>query len=276
VLDDRGKEAAVRANACKVLARIGDTRSVEVLCAHLADAEGMVRGGVISALTMVLNHSPSVRLDKKAVNAALRAEGRHAFELLALADDLGLDQDALLLEDAIRHRQEQATGRIFGLLALKYPAETIELVSRNLHSGQVATRANAVEVLDNLLDGEEKSFIIPLFDEAPAAKKLSQVADQMPVARTNRRRRLASLLESSDEWLRVCAALAAGAWRERGVATEVRALLESPSALSRETAIVALVPLSDADSLKQGLDKLKADPERSVSRYAKHVLAEIG
>ncbi len=275
-VEDPAKQPNVRAHACKVLARLGDGKSLELLQARLADEAALVRGAAAQAITALGHTSPGLRLDRDKIRAALRQEVMQAFALMATAEDLGLDESALLLADALEHRLEQAQGRIFGLLALLYNAETVELVRRNLRSTQAATRANAVEVLDNLLDNEMKAFVIPLYDEAPTAKKLSQVSGLWPpLARAGRDQRLSELIVAKDAWLASTAALAAAAWSARGVEVQLRALLASADPICRETAIVALGKLSDIGLLKPRLESMKQDPAGSVSRYARHVLAQI-
>jgi HEAT repeat protein len=275
ILDSSDRPEMVRAHACKILTRVGDARAVEVLTRHLVDANGTVRSAVIHALTSLVHYSPGVRIDRRAVGAALLEESRFAFGLIALAEDLRLDATTTLLADALEHRQMQALARIFGLLALKYPTSTIELVRTNMKSAQAATRGNAVEVLDNLLDKEEKAFLIPLFEDAPAQKKLQLVEPVIPVKRRQRAACLEELLPGSDDWLRVCSAMAVGTWQVASLEPKVRTLLDDKNPLCRETAIVALAKLSDKKALKQHLETMKQDPARSVSRYAVHVLAGI-
>ncbi len=275
LLDDKTCPEPVRAHACKVLARVGESRAIDVLQKHLTDPSGAVRSAVISALTSIVHYSPGVNLDRRAVTAALETESRAAFELVALHEDAKPDKDAVLLADAIEQRQHQAQSRIFGLLALKYPAETIELVRHNVRSPQPATRANAIEVLDNLLNNEEKAFLVPLFEEAPAEKKLQLVGPVMEVARKDRIHRLEALLSGDDDWLKVCAAMAVGTWRIMSLEPKVRAMLDDKSAICRETAIVALSRLADKASLKRHLEGLREDPSKSVSRYATHLLTEM-
>jgi HEAT repeat protein len=275
LLANHDKPVTVRANACRVLARLADAASAEAVAVALGDSDAAVRGAAISALTAMAHTSPGLRLDKDAVEAALRREVGSMFERMALAEDLRLNDELLLLRDAIEHRQQQGLGRIFGLLGLLYPPETIELVHRNLRSAQVATRANAVEVLDNLLEKEAKAYIIPLVDEAPAQKKLAQVAGVFAIPRRERVARLAELLNGHDSWLRVTAAVAVAACKEGALAPEVNALLDSDDPVCRETAIVVLRQLADAPALRERLEPLRHDPAPAVCRYATHVLAHL-
>jgi len=274
-LDDTRLAAAKRAHACRVLARLGDGRSLELLQTHLGDPEGAVRAAVIQAVLSIVRTSPSVRLDREAVRAAVRQEAMGVFALLAMHEDLALEDDTALLRDALAHRSTQAQGRIFGLLSLLYPAETVELVHRNLGSTQASTRANAVEVLDNLLDNETKAFIIPMFDEAPASKKLAQVSSLWPITRAGREERLTEILAGNDMWLRVAAAMAAATWKKKNLEPKVRALLSTADAVCRETAIVALRSLCSGRDLKKRLAGLEKDPAANVSRYAAYVLGEL-
>ena len=77
-----------------------------------------------------------------------------------------------MVEEAIKDKQKSVTRQLLALLGLKYQASTIELVTRNLESQHVATRANALEVLDNLLTKEDKEFIIPILEDGPIQDKL--------------------------------------------------------------------------------------------------------
>ncbi len=276
LLMDRTQPSVVRAHACKILGRLADGRSVELLAQNLADADPQVRGGAVSALSHIVHHSPGARIDKGAVERATKNESEYAFQLLALSEDLALTDDDFLLRDALEHRLRQAQKRIFGLLALRYEASTIEIVSRNLRSTNVATRANAVEVLDNLLDKDEKPFLLALFEDGPPGRKLQAVAALFSIARHDRAERLVALLDGGDDWLKVCAAYAVGKKKQSELEPKIKLLLDSPSAICRETAIVVLKELSKDGSLKGRLERLKEDPARAVRSYATHVLAEMG
>jgi hypothetical protein len=274
-LKDTTKPGRARAQAPRILARIQDPRSVEVLTEQLLDDDTEVRSTTIQALATLMNRMPGTRIDNDAIGAALRRESKAYFELLALQTDLDAGDATPLLSDAIRHRETQVRARLFGLLGLKYPAETIDLVSRNLASSQANTRANAVEVLDNLLSNEEKPYVIPLVEDTPPDRKLKVGADLVGITRTHRTVRLKELLAGKDEWLQVVAAMAIATWKLTELEPEVRALLFSENPVGRESAICALKLLGSASFLRTEGPNLVQDPAPFVSRYARFVLQSM-
>ncbi|HET6346888.1 MAG TPA: Npt1/Npt2 family nucleotide transporter [Myxococcota bacterium] len=273
VVTDTTQDPHMRAQACRVLARIGDRRSVDLLCAAIADAAWPVRSAACTALAGILAHHPSLTLDPRRVQAALWRELERAFELLAIGQDLRVDEGgAPLLAEALNHRLSLSKGRVLGLLSLKYSPQTLELVSRNLGSPNPATRANAVEVLDNLLSKEEKARVIPLFDEAPPARVLEAVAGLFALPRLGREDRLRVLLKGGDAWLQCVAAAAVGRWQVADLASEVRDLLTHADPMCRETALVALRELGGGTVAPATLAPLASDPAPAVSRYARFLL----
>ncbi|MEE8409865.1 MAG: Npt1/Npt2 family nucleotide transporter [Myxococcota bacterium] len=272
LLADPSLPARLRAHAPRVLARLQHPRGVEVLCKHLLDDDVHVRGAAIHAVVQLVHKAPGARLDLSAVKEALRVESHAYFTCVAIAADLQVDEGSALLTDALDHRQEQAREHILSLLALKYPTDTIDLVSRNLKSSQVNTRANAVEVLDNLLAKDEKLFIIPLLEDIPADRKLAAAEDIFGIERTNRVERLTRLLESDDDWLQCCAAVAVGEWKLPALEPNVRSLLDSDHPVSRQTAVHVLPKLIAGSSLRHRIEPLADDPVPLVSRYTRHVL----
>ncbi|MBI3179320.1 MAG: HEAT repeat domain-containing protein, partial [Deltaproteobacteria bacterium] len=275
LLADSEQSLRVRAQVPKILARLSLPASGEILCRHLNDADTEVRAAAVHALTALRGRVPALPLDLAQVALAIRAEARNYVELLALAADLGLDERAPLLHDAIQHRLAQTQGRLLALLSLKYPGETIDLVTRNLKSSQMSIRANAVEVADNLIDKQERVLVLPLIDNTlPPDAKLSAGSAVLPVKRSDRLARLRELLASRDEWLRVAAAVAAGEWQVQSLVPALAELVSAKTPLARETAIVVLRQLADGDALREAVTPLTDDPDPSVRRYAEHALAE--
>ncbi|MBI5510890.1 MAG: HEAT repeat domain-containing protein [Deltaproteobacteria bacterium] len=272
LLKDSARPARQRAQAPRIMARILDGRCIEILTQHLEDGEEQVRSAAVAALATLCNRMPGARLDMNAVAAAIRKESQAYFNLLALDADLDLGDAVPLLADAIRHRQGQVQARLFGLLGLKYPADTIDQVVRSLLSSQATTRANATEVLDNLLANEEKPYVIPLVEDTPIAQKLKTATATFSIPRHGRAERLEELLRSHDEWLQVCAAVAVAAWKLTALEPLVRDLLVAENPVCRETAVHVLKNLGSAAYLRVQGPSLIEDPSPSVSRYARFVL----
>jgi len=258
----------LRTQACKILGRLGDHTSVQILSQHIFDGDAHLRAAAAQALASISLRRPGLALTERAINRAIFAEAKAWFDILALHVDLQLGDDSLLLEDAINHRLKMAQAQILVLLGLVYPRETIDLVARNLQSKQATTRANAVEVLDNLLDKDQKSVVIPIFDDAPAASKLQALAEDLDIDRKSREGRLRELLKGGDPWLRTCAAMEVARGKHQALYAHVKILLDSPDPVNRETAVVVLRELVEPGRLRAEVGQLTEDPVRHVRRYA--------
>ena len=81
-----------------------------------------------------------------------------------------------LLHQALLENMEREKERVLRLLSLIYPPEDIGSATAALHSGSRAKQAQAIEFLDNLLTGDVKRYVFPLFDDAPGAERVSKVS----------------------------------------------------------------------------------------------------
>lgn len=273
LLDSRRPQAR-RAQACRVLAKLGEAKALPVLLHALDGGPWNVRQAAAEALASLLAQLPGTGIDVRAVDGALRRELQRAYQLVAVHVDMGPPAagDAAVA-DALAHRLSLCKGRILSLLAVKYSADTMALVIRNLRSSQAATRAYAVEVLDNLLSQDEKASIIPLFDDAAAENVLQAVPVGWEVTRRTRLETLEYLCGLGDDpWLQSTAAHAVGAARIVELNHAVRPLLRHSDAVCRETAMWSLDRLGGDAELTALLPTLVADPAGPVQRFAAHLL----
>lgn len=274
MLDDMQRPAEVRAHVCRVLAKLPGGGAA--LVAHLDDPAWQVRAAAAAALAGLRAHQSSSPVPAGAIAAALRQQCLRAYELLSVQRDLQLDaQKTPLLLDALEHRLLGVRQQVLALLSLKYDAKTLELVGRNLRAREAAVRANAVEVLDNLLSKEEKPLVVPLFDEAPVERVLHAIQAIFPLGSQTRQERLQELLRAGDPWIQSVAAHAVGAWDAAALEPQVRALLHSPDPVCRETALWTLRRIGEAGQLPFVVEPLTHDPVAAVSRYAQHVLQQV-
>ncbi|MDP7040067.1 MAG: Npt1/Npt2 family nucleotide transporter [Myxococcota bacterium] len=275
LLDDPNHGSAIRAQAPKILARIATDHCADVLCNHLLDEDIHVRSASVLGMVSLLRRNHHIHTDREAVGFAIHMEAKGYFELLNLQHNLELDAKTSLLSDALSHRQNQIVERLLGLLSLKYPSQTIEVVSNNLKSPNVSTRANALEVLDNLLNKDEKSYIIPLLDDSAGERKLQVGGEIFQLQDYNRQERLIELLEGRDTWLKVAAGMAVYHWDLHDLSPQVDKMLHHDEALCRETAIFVGRKLSLTHQHKDILLDLIHDPAHQVSTYARFALAKM-
>jgi HEAT repeat protein len=228
--DASGRVGRAAEHVPAVLARIGSRSAFEVL-RGLRDAKvDGLRHAAIDATCRLLRERPTIRADVGDLQSLLLAEIGRAMVWQSLREEVRwLDGTDLLLE-AIDEMRKECLHRIFALLDILHPQADMEAVRRGLMEGAGEVRANAVEVLDNVLKGEIHDRLFALIEpsETPRGTVENAVA------------RLRALTAWNDDWLRVCALHAVGRGHMVEARPEVESALNSPGALVRETAVWAM------------------------------------
>lgn len=256
-LANRLEDAAIRKAAARVLGRLGTSEAVEVIARHLDEPDEDLRGSLYRSLARAVKGKRLLLKDLEPVRAALDAELDRAWRALQHAEALqlsagptrqtarqGLEAARALLASALGEKVQQVEHRAFLLLAVLFPDADMEQISAGLTDAPAADaarrRANAVELLDNLLDRHLKHRFLPLLEDLPRSERLRLVrASYAPVALAPAEvlRRLA---EDEAAWVRACAlwcvAEAEHPLREELLSRSVG----DPSPLVREIALAAL------------------------------------
>jgi hypothetical protein len=122
--------------------------------------------------------------------------------------DLGEAEQGSLLGEALTARFEGALDRVLDLLTIRYGAriQPARTAIASLDSGR---RAQAIELLDNVLTTSVRDRLIPLI-EAPASSVIKTAQKKFSLAKRTRAELLAELAEGTDTWLRLCATRQSG------------------------------------------------------------------
>ncbi len=247
LLADESADREGRLQATRVLARFADDASVTALTSELDSADPRIRSAVVKALLRLEATDVRLVMNVKAVRKTLRDEARRYFELLAAERDVG--SASPLLADALKHRLRTARERILGLVALLGRDASVDAAIRNLASAKAAVRGNAIEVLDNLLEKDDKQLVIPVVDDTTVEQKLEFASGAFKLPRLSRDARVKALLMSGDAWLVTCAAIAAADMSIQSLVGDVEAARESPDPICREAAMLAVARLNARPSI---------------------------
>ncbi|HLT30451.1 MAG TPA: Npt1/Npt2 family nucleotide transporter [Myxococcaceae bacterium] len=286
VLDHPLEDLSVRRAIAKVLARIPDREAVRLAVRHLEDPDEELRARLCRSLARLVRTQRIQHGDRTRVRTAIGAELERAWSALSAAEQLGLSENPSrdphgardaqhLFASALLEKVHRIEQRIFLLLSALYPEAGMEQVIEGLHRSNDADprrRANAVELLDNLLDRPLKRRLLPLLDEAPRATKLRAVEAMPSLSKDAVARTLASLCRDESAWVRACAL-----WflSLRPALPDFPEVLEEAgddeSPVVRETALAAAFRLDPAlaQTLAGGLQE---DPTEQVARYARQLL----
>jgi len=149
---------------------------------------------------------------------------------------------AALLSKTLRDRQDRHRARTFALLAALSPRAGIETLAANLREPDAARRANAIEVLDAVVDRDLRARLIPLVDESPRYAKLAAVP--IPLPKHTRDEWVDVLLADPAPWVLACTAYYAGVHRIGSATARLRELAGHADATVRESAALALAELA--------------------------------
>ena len=222
-------------------------RRVAALCGHLSQSASrhallnLAREAALSkreAALRALRHLAPDPADAPALRELVQQELLLARELLH-----GRAQNTLpALDAALSYELQRVQQRLFGLLLLLYPPRPILDAQRHVAHAARERQANALEILDNLIDRPTYQGLQTLLEVGTAAAKAARFDRLLPAAPAPAPLR-ATIVERGEagfsDWT---VSLALGQWPAAETRFALlRPHLASASPLVRESALAALV-----------------------------------
>jgi ATP/ADP translocase/HEAT repeat protein len=276
VLSHDAEDVGIRRQVPRILERIGSARCLELLMACLGVKDPDARRETAMA-TARLRERLAARVDEAVVRKILEEEIREHYQQLAALEDLSAVAGTVgpdLLRDAIQERLERALDRIFRLLGIIYPRGPIELIHSNLKSTALTTRANAIELLDNLLEKDLKRRLLPIIEDLPRERVLALGAELFSFARRPPEYWIAQFLTSREPWLGVVALYVVAELGLSHLREEVLAHLGHRDPVARETAVRTLAVLLPAADFVHATCDLLEDEDHRVRAYSAYIVGE--
>ncbi len=269
VMDNTEESLSTRETIPVILSRIGDQASIDALQQQLTVPESMLRTRVLNAIHRLRLRKPHLKLDQATVKNAYHAELVTLYENCFIEEDLAARHGSILI-DACRERKARSVDRLFKLLSCMYPVKAIDAVYANLSSQVPRARANALEVLDTMLEKDDKRSLMPALDP-DLGTELDEVGqDVLGLEHKSRTQRISELIRDKNTWISACAIYEAGAFLEYELADEVLEKTLSGDPLLRETALMALASLLPKDRFVNTAKTHFKDPSvqvRTVARW---------
>lgn len=176
------EDPKIRLRIPRVIASFGEQRSVDALLNNAGHRDLNIRREVLKALNRMRETNGDLRFDQSKIEKRILQESK-TYRTLFLALFSQVEADHQLDEqiaavpnlvqiklarqnliEALEKRLEESFERLFLLLALRYQLEAIHDVYLSLRSHRRDQRANAIEFLDNVLEGHLKKIIIPIVE----------------------------------------------------------------------------------------------------------------
>jgi hypothetical protein len=131
---------------------------------------------------------------------------------------------------------ERVKERVMWLLALLYPAQDIRRAWSALNSTDPLQRAHATEFLDNLLTGDLKGYVFPLYSDGQPGQRLRMALASLGIDSIDTDSALRMLLAQDDRWLKAATVWEIGIRKLFGFRDMISKLVDSDDAVLRETA----------------------------------------
>lgn len=273
VLSNEHELHSIRQAIARVLGRLASPEAVEIISQHLEERDEELRARLYRSLARAVRGRRLVLKDTAAVTTALERELRQAYATLHQAEVLGLgvgpsantprSGDAAakaLLASALTEKVAQIERRIFLLLAVIYPDADMELIHAGMQDSTgdgARRRANAVELLDNLLERGLKKKFLPLLEEAPRAERLKHVAEVYPQPVKTPRDVLAELVKDETAWVRACATWTLAQAPVDGAADLFANGVSDSNAIVREISLVSLEQAAPEQAARAAESRLR-------------------
>lgn len=199
---------AVARQIPRLLAAIGTPPSLEMLVAAIHHRDGVVAGRSLRALTSLRRRNPEIRPLHGASLVREILKETHRYRNAAkirreLGDGYGPGGPLEFLGIALEIERDRAFDAVFDLLALDFPPDEIRRARHLILSGSPAERANAVELLSNVLPRAVERELVPLMEarfarEIRASSAFGDLADLLREA-----------AHSPNPWVAACVLCAA-------------------------------------------------------------------
>jgi AAA family ATP:ADP antiporter len=229
-----------------VLVRIGTPEAEQALIGSLLQADVTLRHRVIASLNKLRAVHPEVTLEPSAINLLLAAEIAGHYRSYQVLGPLKarLPEDDPVLH-AMDRAMEQELDRIFRLMGLLLPHVGLHDAYVGLRSTDDLVRANALELLDNVLSPDLRQLLVPLLDAQVSTAERIAIANRLVGAPLDSAEQaVTTLLSSEDPWLRSSAIYAVGALQLQDLGGELDRFANDPDPVLRQSVRTARRRLS--------------------------------
>ena len=242
VLLDPNASRDVRLNIPSTLSQIASPAAMNALLNGLNQQDGSLRYRIIVGLEVMARRLPNLRIDRHTIELTIDAEASHyyrrflTFFVLFGDDTEGSMNNGSLLDQVLLENMERERERVLRLLSLIYRPDDMGNACSALRSGNPVKKAQAIEFLDNLLSGDLKRRVFPLFDDAPGVERFQRFLSLLGLKSFDGESALHELLKQDDIWLRAAALWEVGLRRLQPFREEIQKYLKSEDPLLKETA----------------------------------------
>jgi ATP/ADP translocase len=172
-LADTARPLEIRKQIPGILSRIGTSESAVALAENIVQVDGELRLRIISALNKLCEERGNLPVDRQLIESAMLAEmmGHYrSYQILATQNGEA--------DETIKRTMNEELERIFRLMKLLFPTIDLQNAYLGVQSTDPVKHANALEFLDNTLNSQLRTRLVPLIDSEVTFQERVRLADR--------------------------------------------------------------------------------------------------
>lgn len=272
ILSNKLESYRLKSEVAKMLGDIYSPESFRLLALSLDTESDELRNIVLNSLKKLLSKLEKASLDKDTLKVLLLREIYQYFQTLYFSVQIRKNLKTDCLSDVMSTKLDNCYQRIFSILSLMYGNSLFDNIYFNITRKFVlpSQRANALEIIDNIVDKDIRPIIVPLIESRTEEEKLNLGYQFFSVKKLKITDIIETLLSDDSEWVR-CVTLYAIAHENLTASYgRIPMFLYDPSPIVREAALYAMnyikivVSKTDAHYLLNDTDGYLCEYSRSV------------
>ena len=163
----------IRRQIPQILLNTGTPAAASALAGNLVQGDAALRSKIISCLNKLSEGLGDLTLDKQAIESAMIAETMGHYRSYQILASKNGEAD-----EATKQSMRDELERIFRLMKLLFPSLDLQNAYLGIQSSDPVTHANALEFLDNTLNVQLRTRLVPLIDSEVSFEERVQLADR--------------------------------------------------------------------------------------------------
>jgi len=248
-----------------ILANLGHLDAVPSLIQASSEAaDPNIQKESVRAYSQLLQTVPTIKPYLEDLHRVVAKQLQSAAKQQKCLQEVSELEDAEILRDALKQEYDVNLQGVFTLLDVSIPGVDMESLYQELHSNKKESRANVLEILDNLLKGETRTSLLNLLEPKKQLDTSSPFAPSLRVTEI--------LEQGAADWVTIGALYTAAQQNLKSAAPMIPRFLAHPNPVVRETALHSYSIIDPSEKFEKACTELLTDPDVSVSSLARSLL----
>jgi AAA family ATP:ADP antiporter len=232
----------------RVLSSMDDADCAGPMLDRMATRWSGLRADIAAAVGRIARKTGWRYPDTAILDGLLWREVREFFQCAVIQAGVRAEPGTLLYE-SFEERKGDCLATSSELLAIRYPGPHLQAVLRGMGSHQASVRSEAIELLDNTVEGELRSILVAAFEWKDVGEQVSLALRVWPEMKGDGSTLLLDLIQGEDLGIAACAIHAAGERNVLALKEELVATARAGNPFLAQTALGALRRLLPREEL---------------------------